>query len=130
MEVGRFGWQAYTLMHDHQHTLFAEGLDVTFCVFPHHTSTWGEGWGGEVHYVTQDEPLLNVPPQGNALSLVFRERGLLTFTKYINHQVGGSAYAPQHQYYRFSMIAREPASADDAAAAAAAAGDDEAQDVE
>ncbi len=46
---------------------------------------WDFDFGGQVVYMDEEEELLSVLPQANALSLVLRDKGTMQFVKYVNH---------------------------------------------
>ena len=60
------------------------GLDVIFSFEPTTTdSSWKDDFGGQIHYVVDEETLLTLQPMASC-SLVVRDEGTLRFVKYVN----------------------------------------------
>jgi hypothetical protein len=66
-------------------------LDVTLCCVGS-SEEWDDAAGGCVTYMTADDELLTVPPKANALSLVCREPGVMSFVRFVSHA------APEPRY--------------------------------
>lgn len=86
-EVRRFRPGCYTLGYDTDPETQQTGVDAVVCVIPPRPS-WSREYGGTVHYAEEGdkEELIEVVPQSNTLSLVYRgEPGTMRFVKYVNH---------------------------------------------
>lgn len=59
---------------------------------------WDEEWGGLTVYLAGEETLLSCQPNGNALSLVFRDKGCTKFVRRINHWAESSFYSMNMSY--------------------------------
>lgn len=81
-EARQFDHGHYSLCHDEdlQHNTY---LDVVLGVCKQ-TDVWNENHGGYVCYMADNEELLTVPLESNALYLVMRDGGSMRFVKYVN----------------------------------------------
>nr|XP_033797183.1 prolyl 3-hydroxylase OGFOD1 [Geotrypetes seraphini] len=84
-ELRRWGHGNYTLMHDTDtdHAEFALDLLLFFGC-----EDWEVEYGGFTSYIVKEEDneLLTVIPENNALALIYRDKETLKFVKYINHR--------------------------------------------
>uniref|UniRef100_A0A8I6A1K6 Prolyl 3-hydroxylase OGFOD1 n=1 Tax=Rattus norvegicus TaxID=10116 RepID=A0A8I6A1K6_RAT len=82
-ELRRWKTGHYTLVHDNSKTEFALDLFL-YCG----CEGWEPEYGGFTSYIAkgEDEELLIVNPENNALALVYRDRETLRFVKHINHR--------------------------------------------
>ncbi|XP_029464570.1 prolyl 3-hydroxylase OGFOD1 isoform X2 [Rhinatrema bivittatum] len=84
-ELRHWGHGHYTLMHDTDadHSEFALDL-LLFCG----CQDWEAEYGGFTSYIAkeEDEELLTLYPENNALALIYRDKETLKFVKYINHR--------------------------------------------
>eukprot|EP01137_Pigoraptor_chileana_P036570 Opistho-2@32411 len=94
-EMRRFGKSCYTPLYDDEsaHSMAnSTSLDaVLYLIAPVEStieagSDWSTRYGGHTIYVSkgEDDELLSVTPRPNALSLVFKDEGTLSFVKYVN----------------------------------------------
>ena len=72
-------------------------LEVTLCLCTDDAGAgagaeWPAEAGGFVCYMTADEELLTVPAKRNALSLVLKEPGLMSFVKLVTARAEGVRY--------------------------------------
>ncbi|XP_030059563.1 LOW QUALITY PROTEIN: prolyl 3-hydroxylase OGFOD1 [Microcaecilia unicolor] len=84
-ELRQWGHGNYTLMHDTDtdHAEFALDLLLFFGC-----EDWEAEYGGFTSYIAkeEDEELLTMIPENNALALIYRDKETLKFVKYINHR--------------------------------------------
>jgi len=77
---------SYTLVRDDdlEQAEFALDLRIFF-----NCAGWRDSMGGQSSYIArgEDEELITVEPEGNSLSLVYRDKDSLRFVKYVNRQV-------------------------------------------
>lgn len=98
-------WQPgdYTLISDTDPEIGEYALDavVYFCC-----DDWCPAYGGSTVYIAkdEDEELLSVSPSSNCLTLVYRDRDTLRFTKYLNHSAENSRAG---QFYSMTMVYKE-----------------------
>jgi hypothetical protein len=86
-------------------------LDVTLCFFEKLGGEWPEEWGGAHHYSTlSGEELLVLFPYDNALSLVYREKGVERYTRYVNHRAD---FGRWEVCLRFGEVEREEEESED-----------------
>jgi len=91
-EVQKFANGHFTLMHDSDSRRQREGLDCFFYLIDP-TLEWDEGWGAYTSYNGEDGELLTVTPCGNTLSLVFCDKAISRFTKFVNYHVPCPMYS-------------------------------------
>lgn len=85
LEIRQLEKGSYTLLSDYDPPQ-PPTLDVHLTFFSQPDQSWPEEWGGELHYLADTDDLLVVFPWDNALSLVYREEGVVRFTKMVNHR--------------------------------------------
>lgn len=78
-ELRRFQPGQYTLLHDAEKEPLGIDFVLDFSEHPRNTS-------GCIHYLTNEEELLQLDPQPNTLSFVERKLGVMKYVKYVNHQ--------------------------------------------
>ncbi|KAI9018870.1 Oxoglutarate and iron-dependent oxygenase degradation C-term-domain-containing protein [Hyaloraphidium curvatum] len=104
VEVRQLEAGSYTLLSDSD-AGERPTLDVLLTFFEKPDGTWPEEWGGEHHYVAGEDDLLVVFPYDNALSMVYREAGVMRFVKMVNHQC---EFARREIVLTFAEKEREP----------------------
>lgn len=105
-EVRRFKRQDYTLVHDNIHETSCGGLDISIG-FQQEDGPWKSQVGGFTTYLDEEDELLTLMPQKNALSLVLRDVGCMHFVKFI------TSSAPQQRFdfrHVFKIVPRESGS--------------------
>jgi Rps23 Pro-64 3,4-dihydroxylase Tpa1-like proline 4-hydroxylase len=98
-------------------------LEVTLCLCTgssgagaSSSTEWPAEAGGYVCYLTSDEELLTVPPKRNALSLVLKEPGLMSFVKLVTARAEGVRY-DVNLHFLVAYVVRRASSQSYAAAA-------------
>ncbi|CAD5219780.1 unnamed protein product [Bursaphelenchus okinawaensis] len=70
------------------------GYALDLMIFFMDDEEWPSEAGGFISYLAENDPdeLLRMPPRKNSLAIVFREPGVLSFTKYVNCNIGDKEY--------------------------------------
>ncbi|KAE9417785.1 hypothetical protein Angca_003224, partial [Angiostrongylus cantonensis] len=77
----------YTILGDEDAEQFLKSGDSCDFWFYFGKSQWTEDAGGQIVYIRKDaeEPVLRCPPTINAMAIVYREKDVFPFLKYVNH---------------------------------------------
>ncbi|CAL4121599.1 unnamed protein product, partial [Meganyctiphanes norvegica] len=86
-EIRRVSHGSYTLVHDDDPVGSQYALDAM--LFLGVSEKWTQALGGFTSYIArdEDEELLTVLPRSNSLSMVYRDKETLKFTKHVNTSV-------------------------------------------
>lgn len=101
LEIRTFKHRCFTLSNDSASE--QSGLDVDFFMIDSGVQWDSEAFGGSMFWVEAKEPLLEVTPKANSLSLVFKARedasGLYKFVKYVNAACGEGGFTMFSKQY-------------------------------
>ncbi|XP_066569624.1 prolyl 3-hydroxylase OGFOD1 [Amia ocellicauda] len=104
-ELRRWGHGDYTVVHDTDLHNAEFALDLLFYCG---CEDWQPESGGFTSYIAngEDEELLTINPENNALGLVYRDKETLKFVKHINHHSAGrpESHTPANVFYSFSFV--------------------------
>lgn len=82
ISIVKYEHKDYIIINDKQKNDNTDYLDVIFDI----TNEWNEEYGGVLTYTDGEEELLYLNPDFNAVNIIYKDRTILKYLKYINNK--------------------------------------------